>query len=38
VTHRSAQQIVTDALDAFLDSLPEIEAMAGQVPAKAGKH
>jgi len=38
VTHRSAQQIVTDALDAFLASLPELDAMAGQVPAKLGKH
>jgi hypothetical protein len=38
VTHRSAQQIVTDALDQFLSTIPEIEAMAGQVPAKLGKH
>jgi hypothetical protein len=38
VTHRSAQQIVTDALDQFLNTIPEIEAMAGQVPAKLGKH
>jgi hypothetical protein len=38
VTHRSAQQIVTDALDAFLQGLPEVEAMAGQVPANTGKH
>ena len=37
VTHRSAQQIVSDALDDFLDALPELDAMAGQVPAKLGK-
>lgn len=37
VTHRSAQQIVTDALDAFLASLPEVDAMAGHIPAKLGK-
>lgn len=36
VTHRSAQQIVTEALDHFLESLPEIEAMASRVPAKPG--
>ncbi|MEO8723119.1 MAG: hypothetical protein ABI395_06285 [Sphingobium sp.] len=32
VGNRSAQQIVTQALDAFLDSLPEITALAEQVP------
>jgi hypothetical protein len=37
VTHRSAQQLVTDALDAFLATLPELEAMAGHLPASAGK-
>lgn len=37
VTHRSAQQIVTDALDAYLQSLPEVDAMAGHVPAKRGQ-
>ena len=37
VTHRSAQQIVSDALDEFLDALPELDALAGQVPAKLGK-
>ncbi len=36
VTHRSAQQMVTEALDQFLASLPAIEAMASRVPAKAG--
>jgi hypothetical protein len=37
VTHRSAQQIVSEALDDFLDSLPELDAMAGQVPKRLGK-
>lgn len=31
VTNRSAQQIVTEALDAFLESLSEVEALARQV-------
>jgi len=35
VTGRSAQQIVTGALDELLRSLPEVEALAGQVPAKS---
>lgn len=35
VTGRSAQQIVTDALDDILKTLPEIDALAGQLPAKA---
>jgi hypothetical protein len=35
VTNRSAQQLVTQALDAFLESLAEVEALARQVgPAK----
>jgi hypothetical protein len=33
VTGRSAQQIVTEALDQLLASLPEIEALAERVPA-----
>ena len=33
VTNRSAQQLVTEALDAFLESLTEVEALARQVPA-----
>lgn len=37
VTGRSAQQIVTGALDDFLASLPELTAMAERVPAKFGK-
>jgi hypothetical protein len=32
VGNRSAQQIVTQALDAFLDSQPDIAALAKQVP------
>lgn len=37
VTHRSAQQIVTEALDEFLASIPEIDAMASRVPGTSGK-
>lgn len=37
VTRRSAQQIVTGALDEYLNGLPELEALAEQVPVKAGK-
>jgi len=37
VTHRSAQQIVTEALERFLKTLPELDALAQQLPAKAGK-
>jgi hypothetical protein len=32
LSRRSAQQLVTEALDEFLDSLPELDALAGQVP------
>ncbi|MEA3016883.1 MAG: hypothetical protein QOI38_1605 [Sphingomonadales bacterium] len=35
VTGRSAQQIVTEALDDILKTFPEIDALAGQLPAKA---
>ena len=35
VTGRSAQQIVTGALDEILKTFPEIDAMAGQLPAQA---
>jgi hypothetical protein len=35
VKHRSAQQIVSQALDEFLQSLPELDALAQQVPARA---
>lgn len=34
VRHQSAQNLVTDALDAFLDSMPEIGALASHVPTK----
>jgi hypothetical protein len=37
VTHRSAQQIVTEALDEFLASIPGIDAIASQVPGTPGK-
>lgn len=32
MTNRSAQKIVTDALDAFLETHPEIDELAGHVP------
>lgn len=32
VANRSAQQIVTEALDAFLNSQPQVESLAKQVP------
>jgi len=35
VTGRSAQQIVTGALDAFLESLPEVAELARQLPTRA---
>jgi len=35
VTGRSAQQIVTEALDEILKTFPEIDALAGQLPSKA---
>jgi hypothetical protein len=37
VTGRSAQQIVTGALDAILDSIPELEALAERVPSAKAK-
>jgi hypothetical protein len=37
VTRRSAQQLVTGALDDFLNSLPEVQALAQRVPAEAGR-
>jgi hypothetical protein len=36
VMGQSAQLIVTGALDDFLESLPELDALAQRVPAKAG--
>lgn len=35
VQHRSAQRLVTDALDAYLNSQPGLDALAGQVPPQA---
>jgi hypothetical protein len=37
VTGRSAQQLVTQALDQLLASLPEVESLAERVPASGGK-
>jgi predicted RNA-binding Zn ribbon-like protein len=37
ITRRSAQVLVTAALDDFLNSLPELEALAERVPAEAGQ-
>jgi len=37
VTGRSAQQIVTEALDQLLASLPEVEALAERIPASVGR-
>jgi hypothetical protein len=37
VTRLSAQQLVTGALDDFLNSLPELDALAERVPAEAGQ-
>jgi hypothetical protein len=34
VRHQSAQNLVTDALDAFLESMPEIGQLASHVPTK----
>jgi hypothetical protein len=34
VSNKSAQQLVTAALDAFIDSMPEIGVLASQLPAK----
>ena len=32
VSGRSAQQLVTDALDAFLETMPELDSMADKAP------
>jgi hypothetical protein len=37
IRHRSAQQIVSDALDKYLKSLPELDAVTGNLPAKSAK-
>ena len=34
VRHQSAQQLVTDALDALLESMPEVRQLASHVPGK----
>lgn len=34
VAHRSAQQLVAHALDQFLTTLPEVDALVAQLPAK----
>ncbi len=34
VTHKSAQQLITAALDVFIECTPEISQLASQVPAK----
>jgi hypothetical protein len=35
LSRRSAQQLVTEALDDFLESLPELEALSGHMPGQA---
>jgi hypothetical protein len=37
VTGRSAQQLVTEALDQLLASIPEVQSLAERVPASGGK-
>jgi hypothetical protein len=37
LSRRSAQQLVTEALDEFLHSRPELEALAGHVPEQASQ-
>jgi hypothetical protein len=37
LSRRSAQQLVTEALDDFLSSLPELEALSGHVPGQSSK-
>lgn len=37
VRNKSAQQLVTEALDRFLESLPEVSEMAGHVPSGKGR-
>lgn len=38
VIGRSSQQVVTEALDAFLNGLPEIDRLAQQLPRSRGGH
>ena len=37
VSHRSAQQLVTEALDALLEKTPEVEALVRQLPLRDGR-
>jgi len=37
LSRRSAQQLVTEALDIFLDSLPELEALSGHMPGQSNQ-
>ncbi|HEX8062319.1 MAG TPA: hypothetical protein VF535_03805 [Allosphingosinicella sp.] len=37
LSRRSAQQLVTEALDDFLDSLPELEALSGHMPGQSNQ-
>jgi hypothetical protein len=37
LSRRSAQQLVTEALDNFLDSRPELEALSGQASGQANQ-
>lgn len=37
VQNRSAQRVVTEALDNYLNALPELDTLAQQVPARQGK-
>lgn len=37
LSRRSAQQLVTEALDEFLDSLPELDALSGAVPGQSNQ-
>jgi hypothetical protein len=37
LSNRSAQQLVTEALDGFLATVPELDAVASRVPAARGK-
>ena len=34
VTHRSAQALVTEAVDAFLSTMPDVETLAGRMPSR----
>jgi predicted DNA-binding protein len=37
VTNRSAQQLVTEALDAFLESLTDVDTLATQLSTRGGR-